>query len=324
MRERVFIERRQAGWSKLEALLARSDRGGLRALERGQLRELATLYRGATTDLAAAKSRAYGADIVAYLNRLTARAYVLVYAGSARGGWSNVARFFTTSFPREIRRAGGIILATSALFVLAWIVSYLLVSQRPTNAYALLPANEIPTIAKSLHDSNFGFDRTFAPAMSSMIITNNIKVAMLAFAGGMTLGILTLWEILNNGLMVGGLGALFAAHGFGTDFWATIAPHGVIELTSIQIAGAAGLLLAQAIVAPGRLRRIDALKANARRAGILMIGVAGLLVVAGLIEGFVTPQRTSEAFRFGVGGLTAVLLFSYIALAGRTREGSAI
>jgi len=141
---------------------------------------------------------------------------------------------------------------------------------------------------------------------------------MEAFAGGIaTLGILTLWAILNNGLMVGALAALFTGRGFGLDFWATIAPHGVIELTSIQIAGAAGLQLALAVIAPGRLRRIDALKAAGRRAGVLMIGVAGLLVIAGTIEGFVTPQRTTEVFRIGVGVLTAVLLGTYLSLAGR-------
>jgi uncharacterized membrane protein SpoIIM required for sporulation len=209
-------------------------------------------------------------------------------------------------------------LATSTLFVLAAIVAYWLVSERPANAYALLPAAEIPVVSKSLHDSNFAFDRNYAPAMSSMIITNNIQVSMVAFAGGIaTLGVLTLWEILNNGLMVGALGALFGARGFGLDFWATIAPHGVIELTSIQIAGAAGLQLALAIIAPGRLRRIDALKAAGRRAGVLMIGVAGLLVIAGTIEGFVTPQRTTVLFRIGVGVLTAALLGTYLSLAGR-------
>jgi len=320
VRERLFVDRRQAGWTRLEALLARTDRAGLRALDRAELGELALLYRAATSDLAAAKSRTYGSELTGYLNRLTARAYVLVYAGAARGGWSRIATFFATTFPREIRRSGKIIAATTTLFVLAWIVSYWLVASRPANAYALVPAEQVPSIVKSLHDSNFGFDRSLAPAMSSMIITNNIKVAMLAFAGGMTLGLLTLWEILNNGLMVGALGALFAAHGFGTDFWATIAPHGVIELTSIQISGAAGLLLAQAIVAPGRLRRIDALKANARRAGVLMIGVAGLLVIAGLIEGFVTPQRTSEIVRLGIGALTAAFLCAYILLGGRSKH----
>lgn len=318
MRERTFSARRGDGWERLEALLSRVERHGVARLKAPELQELALRYRAATSDLAAAQTRAYSPDLLAYLNRLTARGYVVVHAGSVDGGWSRIATFFAATFPREVRRSGKIVLATTALFVAAWIVAYWLVAAKPTNAYALLPAAEIPAIVKSLHDSNFGFDRTLAPEMSSEIITNNIKVAMLAFAGGMTLGVLTLWEILNNGLMVGALGALFASRGFGTDFWATIAPHGVIELTSIQIAGASGLLLAQAVIAPGRLRRIDALKANARRAGVLMLGVCGLLVVAGLIEGFVTPQRTTEWFRFGVGALTATGLVVYFAFAGRS------
>ena len=318
MRERTFRARRSDGWERLEALLGRCDRQGLGSFAPADLQELALLYRAATSDLAAAQTRGYSSDVLAYLNRLTARGYVVVHAGAVEGGWERIATFFAGTFPREVRRSGKIVLATTALFIAAWICSYWLVAAKPTNAYALLPAAEIPAIAKSLHDSNFAFDRSLAPAMSSEIITNNVKVAMLAFAGGMTLGILTLWEILNNGLMVGALGALFAARGFGLDFWATIAPHGVIELSSIQIAGASGLLLAQAIVAPGRLRRIDALKANARRAGVLMIGVAGLLVVAGLIEGFVTPQRTTVVFRLGVGALTAVALIAYFGFCGRT------
>jgi uncharacterized membrane protein SpoIIM required for sporulation len=173
-----------------------------------------------------------------------------------------------------------------------------------------------------LHDSNFAFNRTFAPAVSSFIIANNIKVAAIAFAGGMTLGIATLWIVLNNGLMIGGLGAMFAARGFGADFWATIAPHGVLELSAIQISAAAGLLLAKGVVAPGRLRRIDALKANARRAAVLMVGVTGMLVIAGIIEGFLTPQRTSIPFRFAVGALTALLLIAYFTFAGRAPEAA--
>ncbi len=320
VREQVFVTRRQPDWDRLEALLHDATARGVARLSADTLRELALLYRTATTDLAAAQSRGYSFETRGYLNRLVARTYSVVYARSATPGWKPIARFFSSTFPREVRASGRIIIATSTLFVLAWIVAYWLVSIHPLSAYALLPQEEIPTITKRLHDSNFGFDRAYAPAMSSMIITNNIRVTMLAFAGGMTLGILTIWEILNNGLMVGGLGALYASKGFGSDFWATIAPHGVIELSAIQIAGAAGLLLTQAIIAPGRLRRSDALKANARRAGVLMIGVAGMLVVAGTIEGFITPQRTSELFRFSVGGLTAVLLTAYFAFAGRISD----
>jgi uncharacterized membrane protein SpoIIM required for sporulation len=318
IRERIYVERRHEGWERLEALIAECDRKGLQALSAAELQELALLYRSITTDLAAAKSRGYSAELVAYLNRTTARAYAIVHAGTARAGWSNVATFFAETFPREVRRSRGIIAATTAIFIIATFVSYWMVAQRPANVYAFLPDELVPTTNKSLHDSNFAFDRNYAPEMSSEIITNNIRVTMIVFAGGIaTLGILTLYEITFNGLMLGGMGALFAHKGFGLDFWATIAPHGVIELSAIQIAGAAGLQFTVAIVAPGRLRRIDALRLAGRRAGVLMIGVAGMLVVAGTIEGFVSPQRTSETFRLGFGAMTAVLLFAYLALAGR-------
>jgi uncharacterized membrane protein SpoIIM required for sporulation len=317
MREANFVARRRKGWEQLEALLAVADRRGLRGLEPDQIAALGFLYRAATTDLAAAQARDYGGSLHRYLNRLIARAHAYVYAGSARGGWSRIARFLMSTFPREFRRSWAPITACAAVFTLAAAVAYAAVSTRPLDVYALLPASEIPLVQKSLHDSNFAHEPGFAPALSSMIITNNIKVAALAFAGGMTLGVFTIWEVLNNGLVVGGLGALFAAKGFGTDFWATIAPHGVIELTAIQIAGGAGLLLAGAVVAPGRLRRIDALKRNGRRAATLLVGVTAMLVVAGTIEGFFSPLRTPIPARLGVGAATAAFLLWYLGLSGR-------
>jgi uncharacterized membrane protein SpoIIM required for sporulation len=320
MRERAFLTRRQDGWERLEALLERADRGGIAKLDASDLENLALLYRSATTDLAAAKSREYSEQTRTYLNRLTARAHAYVYAEAARGGWSRIASFFTQTFPREFRRSSGIIAGTTALFVIVSIFAYFFVAVRTSNAYAILPPSEIPDIQKSLHDSNFGFDRSFSAAMSAQIITNNIRVAAMCFAGGLTLGILTVWALVGNGLMVGGLGALFAARGFGVDFYATVAPHGVIELTAIQISSAAGLLMAKAILIPGRLRRIDALRVNARRAGVLLLGVVGMLCVAGTIEGFVSPQRTSIPFRFAFGGVTAVGLLLYFSFAGRARK----
>ena len=320
MRERTFVANRQEGWDRLEALLVRADRRGLRSLGADDLQALGFAYRSATSDLAAAQSREYSEDLRAYLNRLVARTHAYVYADVTTNGWMRVARFFTEVFPREVRASWGPIRAARRFSSSPQSLRTSSSRARPLSVYALLPAEEIPLIQKSLHDSNFAFDSSFAPLMSSAIITNNIKVAALAFAGGMTVGILTLWEILNNGLMVGGLGALYGAKGFGRDFWATVAPHGVIELSAIQIAGGAGLLLAQAIVAPGRLRRADALRENGRRAGVLMLGVAGMLVVAGTIEGFVSPLRTSETFRLSVGAVTAVLLIAYIGLAGRKKK----
>jgi uncharacterized membrane protein SpoIIM required for sporulation len=285
--------------------------------------QLALLYRSATSDLAAAQSRNYETRLVGYLNRLVARAHAHVYAGTANGGWSRMTTFFLRSFPQEVRASRGPILACAALFVLASLLAYVLVRLAPLDVYALLPAGEIPTVTRSLHDSNFGFDHDFAPVMSAMIITNNIQVAALAFAGGMSCGLLTFWAVLNNGLMLGGLGALFASKGFGLDFLATIAPHGVLELTAIQIAGGAGFLLASGFLLPGRLRRVDALKLCARRASVLVLGVAAMLVLAGMIEGFITPLRTPPVVRLSIGALTALGLFPYLLFTGRSRDSKA-
>lgn len=312
MREHAFVERRRQGWERLEALLAKADRGGLRTFDANDLGELGRSYRAATTDLATAQTRGYDTATLQYVNRLVARAHAYVYVGSARGGWARIRDFFRVDFPLEVRRSWPQIGICAALFVLAAAIAYGVVAARPLNVYALVPSAEVPLVRKSLHDSNFAFDGTFAPAMSTAIITNNVKVAALAFAGGMTLGIVTLWAILNNGLMLGALGALFAARGFGLDFWATVAPHGVIELSSIQIAGGAGLLLANAIIAPGALRRGNALRRNGRRAATLFVGVAALLIVAGTIEGFFSPLRLSIPVRLGAGAITAVLLAYYL------------
>jgi uncharacterized membrane protein SpoIIM required for sporulation len=323
MREKRFVGAAKPRWDRLEALIARIDRRGIRALDARDIDELALDYRAVTSDLALARGRGYDPSVIGYLNRLSARAHAYVYLGTSRSGWSAIGRFLAATFPREVRRSWRPIAVCTALTLLGAAIAYAAVIGEPANAYALLPAAEIPPVSRALHDTNFGFDRAFAPLVSSEIITNNIRVAAIAFAGGMTCGLLTLWIILQNGLMLGGIGALFAHAGFGLDFWATVAPHGVIELSAIQIAGGGGLLLAAAIVAPGRVHRTDALVRAGRRAGTLVLGTAALLVVAGTIEGFVSPQRLSPELRIGIGSLTALALLGYFGWAGRAQPPDA-
>jgi len=315
----TFVERRTAAWNELDSLLARASRGGVRRLQAEQVEAIGRLYRAATSDLAYASGRGYDARLIVYLNRLVARAHAYVYRGAAVTGRERVVEFYARTFPREFRRSFGFFAICAAITVAAAVVAYVLVRTHPGTAYSLLPSAIVPDqIKRSLHDSNFAFDPSASPAMSSMIITNNVKVAIYAFAGCATLGLFTLWIIFFNGLMLGALGALFTNAGFGPDFWATVAPHGVIELTAIQIAGAAGLLITAGILAPGRLRRRDAIAAAARRAGVLIAGVASMLLVAGTIEGFFSPLRLPASDRIAFGAATAVLLVLYFGFAGRT------
>ncbi|HEY4441222.1 MAG TPA: stage II sporulation protein M [Candidatus Elarobacter sp.] len=314
---------RRARWDRLEQLVGRAAGRGVRALSADEIDELALAYRAATSDLAIARSRGEDAAILDYLNRLTASAHAIVYVGTARSGWGRARDFVARDFPREVRRSWRPIGFCVLVTVVSALIAFVSVMRDPANAHALLPDIPLPPMSRALHDSNFGFDRAYSPAMASYIITNNIRVAAIAFAGGITGGILTGWMILENGLMVGVLGGLYQRAGFGADFWATIAPHGVIELTAIQIAGGAGLLLAAGYLRPGRIRRSEALVRAARRAATLVVGVALLLCIAGIIEGFISPQRWPIPARGAIGGATAVALVAYLALAGRRSEQSA-
>lgn len=313
--------RARAGrWERLELLLARTGRRGLRALDAQELFEAGKLYRWVTSDLAYAQGHGYDGELQHYLNRLVARAHALVYGATVETGRARFARFFTHTFPREFRSSWPYIAAAAAITVAWAIIAWVLVSANPANAYALLPDSIVPShITKSLHDSNFAFTSEYSAGMSSFIITNNIRVSVLVFSGGIvTLGLFTIWELALTGLMIGGLGALFAHAGFGADYWATIAPHGFIEITAIQIAAAGGLLLAGGVLNPGRLRRQDAIAQNGKRAGVLIAGVAAMLCVAGIIEGFFSPLRFSMDVRAAVGIVTALAMIAYFGLAGRS------
>ncbi len=314
----AFVERRSGTWQQLDALLRRVERRGVRALSPGDITELGRLYRATTSDLAYAQGRGYDRSLLEYLNRAVARAHAHVYAKAPESGMQRIGDFYARTFPQEFRRSLPYIAICTAITVACAVVAYVIVRSHPADAYALLPKFLVSEkIRKSLHDSNFAVDPGFAPAMSAQIIANNVKVAIIAFAGSVTLGALTLYIIATNGVMLGGMGALFTNAGFGADFWATIAPHGVIELTAIQIAGAAGLLIAAAAIYPGRMRRRDLIVANARRAGTLIVGVASMLVVAGTIEAFVSPRRLPASERIAVGVVTAVALILYFTGAGR-------
>jgi uncharacterized membrane protein SpoIIM required for sporulation len=145
-----------------------------------------------------------------------------------------------------------------------------------------------------------------------------------AFALGALLGVGTLFIMAYNGLSIGAVLALTYRAGFGDELVAFMAGHGVIELSCIFIAGGAGLLFGNAILAPGDLSRFDALRLRGREAVHLIIGCVPLLVVAGTIEGFISPAPISPAFKYSVAAVTGVALYTYLLLGGRGEEGKGL
>ena len=153
---------------------------------------------------------------------------------------------------------------------------------------------------------------------------NNVKVTMIAFATGIAAGVGTFMILFYNGLMLGVVGAAVAARGphVAWGFWSFVAPHGVIELTAIFIAGGAGLMLGWAVLSPGEYTRSTALKLVGREAFKLMLGVASMLLVAGIVEGFLSPSMLPNAVKLSCAAVLGTALYSYLFMAGKKQPAA--
>jgi uncharacterized membrane protein SpoIIM required for sporulation len=312
-----FIRTRQTDWNHLAYLLEKS-KNGVRHLSPDEIKLLGNLYRTATSDLALAQREFPQHRVTRYLNQLVGRGHALIYHGEPLSV-KRLGDFFVAGFPQRFRQTLPFFLVTAILLVLPALLVGGAVYRQPAAAQWLLPAAVLPLI-DGIERQELWVDIAVEerPYASSFIMTNNIQVSFLAFAGGITAGLLTVYVLINNGALLGGLTGLTAAHDVGFELWTFVIGHGVIELTTICIAGAAGLMLGWAILQPGLLRRRDALILASRQALALILGCVPLLVIAGLIEGFISPNESIPwPVKWGVGLVSGLLLYSYLLLAGR-------
>lgn len=311
-----FIALRRAAWEQLTALLNRA-RNGLQGLSADELQTLGRLYRQATADLAVARRDFPKHPVSDYLNTLVARGHSEVYRGkSAR--MSQFVTFVTSTFPHSFRATWGYTLAAFLMFFLPALVSFILAYRDPDSATLLMPGIEdVITDIRNEREWWKQINEDGRAASSSFIMTNNIRVAFLAFAGGVLLGLFTLYVLAQNGLLLGSVAGAAQHFDFADNLWGFVAAHGVIELSVIFIAGGAGLQLGWAILRPGLYTRRAALTLAARRAAQLLIGCVPLLVIAGIIEGFISPSDLPVAVKYVVAIASGVLLYAYLCLSGR-------
>ena len=318
-----FITTRKPRWDRLTALLERVRRGRLSRLSAAEIEEFGALYRETASDLALARREYPSSAVAGYLNGLLSQAHPYVYA--RRGGnQRSLLRFFTHEFPATFRRNGGLVLLGFLAFIIPAILAYVLIYATPRASAVLVPEGMATRIEEVRQTGNWAdISAAESSVAASTIMTNNIRVAILAFTGGIFLGIPSLLVLALNGLTLGGVAAAAQRGGAGLALWSFVSPHGWIELTVIFIAGGAGLGLGKAVLLPGLLSRRDALVAAAQDAVRLLMGGAALLVVAGTIEGFISPSALPPGVKFAFGVLTAIGLFSYLLLAGREGEDPA-
>ena len=309
-----FVEDRRVRWARLGQLVSRA-RGRVRRLSADEVMELGRLYRTTTSDLAIAR-RDFPRDVATErLNDLVAAAHALVYSEaptSSRRLW----RFVANELPATVRAQLPWTGAAFGLFFVFALGTYAIGLAFPEIAQNALPDETRHQLAQRQLWTNI--PEGFRPIAGPLIIVNNVRVAMVLFAGGMTAGALTVFGIATNGAAVGTIFAVVQSYGLAGGLLSFISGHGVLELSAIFLSGGAGLRLAWAILRPGERSRRDALRIGAAQAARVMLLVIPVLGVAGLIEGFLSPSGASNIVKATVGLFTGIILWGYIAFAGRT------
>jgi uncharacterized membrane protein SpoIIM required for sporulation len=307
-----WIARREQSWRQLEALLQQVEKRGLKSLRADQIQALASLYRSVVADLARARTQQVGNLISSNLQTLATRGYSQIYQGSRRQEWAAVREFYLWGFPAVVQRSRSYIALAVSLFVAALAVSWWLAWRDPAFMALIVP----PELLSQVRDRGelwTGSIVGIEPFASSSIMVNNIRVAFAAVAGGIAAGLITAYIVVFNGVLVGTLGALVGQNNLTFRFWAFVFPHGSLELPAIFLAGAAGFLIARAILFPGRYRRIDALKLYGQQAAQLVFGIVPMLIIAGTIEGFFSPSpAVPSLLKYAVGiGLFVGLVYYF-------------
>jgi uncharacterized membrane protein SpoIIM required for sporulation len=258
--------------------------------------------------LAYAQTYFHGHETAEYLNRLVIRAHNAIY-GKAKSGYVRKAiRFFTTGFPLLLYERRYFFLAAFLILFAGFILAFVLTSIDPNYAAHFLPKEMISKVKPHAVDNQPQWNHAI---VSSQIMVNNITVSFSCFAFGVLFGVGTVWSLFMNGMLLGALAALYHRVGAGIEFWAYIWPHGVIELTAIFISGAAGLALAYRFFVPGELTRRHAWIKEGKVTIQLMLGVIPMLIVAGIVEGYITPAPWPHWTKYMISALNLLFLLAY-------------
>ncbi len=308
-----FLAQRAGSWSELQALVDRA-KGKADRLDPGEMRRLGLLYRQAAADLSQARRRYPDSPGTARLEALVTASHSLVYGKARRD--ERFAYFFSTRIWRSIKQGGRSLAISVALLVGFTVLGFIWAVFEPVTASGILPAGFHATT----HPGQGGVVGIAIPARAGLafqIFTNNIEVAILALAGGFTLGLLTAYVLASNGTMLGVLAGLEWKAGAWEAFTRLIVPHGILELSCIAVAGSAGFQITRALVDPGRATRSAALQSITPRLADTVLGVAMCLVVAGLTEGIVTTWDLPIGLALGVGLFWGALFWGLVVRRGR-------
>ncbi len=310
----AFVATNQFQWQRLEQLTTQARK--LSRVSPDELDELVALYQRAGSQLAHARLAYRGDDaLIGRLTFLVAEAHAVLYSTRSTEPGKGLVRFFTVSFPAAIWSIRWFIAVSAALTLVPWIVLTVWIGVSP-DAFELTAD---PAVSASYIERDFEDYYSSQPAQNfaSQVFLNNVRVAILAFAAGILLCVFTALILVYNGANVGKAGGLFTHVGEWERFWGLILPHGLLEISAVIVAGAAGLRLGWSVISPGNRTRWRALTDDGRYIGNVVIGLVLAMFIAGLIEGFVTGRPWPTSLRVGIGVLAFVAFWAWPALFGR-------
>lgn len=307
-----FITTHQASWARLEQLTAAAGAAGSR-LQPAEVDELVQLYQRASTHLSHARTQRADPALVARLTRLVAGAGGVLYSARSRS-LAGAARFFTISFPAAVWHARRFLVAAALLLLVPAVV----LGAWLARSDAALEASAPDAVREAYVEDDFEAYYSSSPAgeFATSVTVNNIQVGFLAFAAGI-LVVVTPFVLAYNGANLGMAAGLFAAVGQSAKFYGLILPHGLLELSAIVVAGGAGLAVGWSLIDPGDRTRGQALAEQGRRSAVIALGLMLAFVVAGAIEGFVTPSGLPTSMRVGIGTVVFVAFWTYVLVLGR-------
>ena len=328
MKQAAFEDKRRTGWQRFEAWLVQAE-AQRRRLRVGRVDETEAFLAGYIAlcqDLSVSRARGYSASLTSYLNDLVVRGHNTIYV--RRSGFREaVLEFFWRDFPRLVRSNLAYVVLALAAFagpaaLIAWVMA-----DAPEMIYSVMSAQAVAGI-ESVYDpgaAHFGRERASDSdfAMFGFYIWNNISISFQVFATGLLAGVGSLFYLIYNGLVLGAVTAHLVSIGYGSTFLPFVAGHSALELSAIVLAGAAGLKLGHALLAPGETTRVEALSRQGREAVLIVLGAAVMLLLAAFVEAFWSSTRVVPAMiKYLVGVALWTLVFVYFSALGRGSRGS--
>lgn len=308
-----FVAANGPSWDRLAALTARAS-GGARRITPDELDELVRLYQRTSSHLSFADTHLGDPVLVARLTTLVSGGRGVVYGTRPRTARA-FADFWTTTFPAAVWHGRRFVVVSALLLFVPFAAVAVWIAASDEAVEASAPA----AVRASYVERDFEAYYSSAPAaeFATSVFTNNVRVAILAFVGGIALCVFTAALLAYNGAAVGVAAGLFTAAGQQGRFWGLILPHGLLELSAVVVAGAAGLALGWTVVVPGDRSRREALAEQGRRSVSIVLGLVAAFLVAGLIEGFVTGRPWPTALRVAIGLIAWSAFTLYVVVQGR-------